>query len=129
MARAVLVVAIVTLLWFVVLTVRTCQFSLSRRCAPEAQRRRSRYERLLGRATQLCVYIWWLSAAGIAAAVSLVRFAERPASTTTEKLVLVLATITGVVWGEVLLGRARLVRGGHVPGNRSLSEDSAPAFR
>lgn len=135
MARVVLVVAIVTLLFFVVLTVRVCQFSLGRRRVPGARGRRSRYERLLRRATQLYVYTWWLSAAGIAAAVSLVRFAELAASTTTEKLVLVLAavsliaTITGVVWGEVLLGRARLVRGGHVPRDRSLSEDSTPAFR
>jgi hypothetical protein len=50
MARIVLVVAIVTLLFFVVLTVRVCQFSLSRRRIPEAQRRRSKYQRLIRRA-------------------------------------------------------------------------------
>lgn len=135
MARIVLVVAIVTLLFFVVLTVRVCQFSLSRRRVPEAQGRRSRYQRLIRRAKRLYVYMWWVAAGGIGGVVTLLGFIEPPASIITEKLLLALAavslvaTITGVVWGEVLLGRARLVRGGHVPRDRNLSENSTPAFR
>lgn len=135
MARVVLVVAIVTLLFFIVLTVRVCQFSLGRRRVPEAQGRRSRYQRLICRARQLYLYTWWLAAGGIGGVVILVGFVELPASVSTEKLVLALAAvslitaITGVVWGEVLLGRARLVRGGHAPGDRGLSENSTPALR
>jgi hypothetical protein len=88
---------------------------------------------LIRRARQLYVYTWWLAAGGIAAVVTLVGFAELPASSRTENLVLALAavsliaTITGVVWGEVLLGRAKLVRGGRAPGDRGLSENSTPA--
>jgi hypothetical protein len=81
------------------------------------------------------MYTWWLTAAGIAGVVTLLGLAKPPAPVGTEKWVLALAgislivTIAGVVWGEVLLGRARLVRGGHVTRDRSLSENSTPAFR
>lgn len=133
MARIVLVLAIVTLLFFIVLTARLFQYSLGARSAGNGQHRKSRYQRLISKARQLYMYSWLLAAGGIGAGVALIVFAESPAPTSVQKLVLALAsaslvvTVTGVVWGELLLARARLVRGGQV--HDSLSEDSTPAFR
>ena len=134
MARIVLVVAIVTLLFFIVLSARLCQYGLGARNGANGHHHKSRYQRLISRAKRLYIYSWLLAAGGIGAVVALVVFAESPAPTSMQKLILALAaaslvvTMTGVIWGELLLARARLVRGGQVHDSGDLSENK-PAFR
>jgi hypothetical protein len=74
---------------------------------------------------------WIAAACGIAAVILLVAFGQRPAGASIETAVVgVLAitsvvTMAAVVWGEILLARAELMRGGR--SYRGLSENSITA--
>jgi hypothetical protein len=121
----------ITLFLFVVLTVKVCKYRLGEARVAKSRSRKSRYLRLVHKAARIYLYAWTMAACGIAAVVLLVIVGQRPAAGSVETAVLSVLVITSfvtmgaVVWGEILLARAELMRGGRR--YHGLSENSITA--
>jgi hypothetical protein len=121
----------ITLFLFVVLTVKVCKYRLGEVYVTRSRSRRSRYLRLMHKAARIYLYSWIVAGCGIAAVILLVIFGQRPAAANTETAVVGLlvttsfVTMAAVVWGEILLARAELMRGGR--SYHGLSENSITA--
>lgn len=121
----------ITLFLFVVLTVKVWKYRLGEARVSKSRSRRSRYLRLVRKAARIYLYAWITAASGIAAVILLVAFGQRPAGANIETAVVAVLVITSfvtmaaVVWGEILLARAELMRGGR--SYNGLSENSITA--
>lgn len=121
----------ITLFLFVVLTVKVCKYRLGEARVPKSRSRKSRYLRLIRKAARIYMYAWTAAACGIAAVILLVAFGQRPAAASIETAVVGVLVVTSfvtmaaVVWGEILLARAELMRGGR--SYHGLSENSITA--
>ena len=116
----------ITLFLFVVLTVKVCKYRLGEARVAKSRSRKSRYLRLVHKAARIYLYAWTMAACGIAAVVLLVIVGQRPAAGNVETAVVsVLVTMGAVVWGEILLARAELMRGGR--SYHGLSDNSITA--
>lgn len=123
----------ITLFLFVVLTVKVCKYRLGSAHLRKSHSRKSRYLRLMHKAARIYLYSWIVAACGIAAVILLVALGQRPAPSSIETAVVAVlvttsfVTMTAVVWGEVLLARAELMRGGR--SDHGLSDNSITASR
>ena len=122
----------ITLFLFVVLTVKVCKYRLGEaRIINKPRSRKSKYLRLMRKAARIYLYAWIAAACGIATVVLLVIFGQRPAAANVETTVVGVlvttsfVTMTAVVWGEILIARAELMRGGR--SYHGLSENSITA--
>lgn len=121
----------ITLFLFVVLTVKVCKYRLSEARVSRPRSRKSRYLRLMHRAARIYLYAWVTAACGMAAVTLLVIFAQRPVDASAETAIVGVlvttsfVTMAAVVWGEILLARAELMRGGR--SYHGLSENSITA--
>ncbi len=121
----------ITLFLFVVLTVKVCKYRLGEAHVRKSRSRKSRYLRLMRKAARIYLYAWITAACGIVAVILLVVFGQRPAAASVETAVVGVlvttsfVTMTAVIWGEILLARAELMRGGR--SYHGLSENSITA--
>ena len=121
----------ITLFLFVVLTVKVCKYRFGEAYVPKSRARKSRYLRLMQKATRIYLCAWTAAAIGIAVVIALVIFGQRPTAPNVETAVVAVLLITSfvtmaaVVWGEILLARAELMRGGR--SYHGLSENSITA--
>ena len=121
----------ITLFLFVVLTVKVCKYRLGEVYVAKPRARKSRYLRLIRKAARIYLFAWVAAGCGIAAVISLVILGQRPAATSVETAVVAVlvttsfVTMAAVVWGEILLARAELMRGGR--NYRGLSDNSISA--
>lgn len=123
----------ITLFLFVVLTVKVCKYYLGFARPSKSHSRKSRYLRLMHKAGRIYLHSWIAAACGIVTVMLLIAFGEHPAPSTIQTAIVAVLittsflTMAAVIWGEVLLARAELMRGGR--GYHGLSENSITVSR
>lgn len=132
MAQLLILTGPITLLLFIVLTIKVCIYTFGPARVPKSKSDRSRYLRLMYKVRRAYLYAWWIALIGIGGIVFLLGLLGSPTPTLRETIAGVLVgtmviIVIGLARAELLLGRANLVRGGREsPSFRSLSENSGP---